>query len=150
ISGILNAAGGGNVGGGSGAARLLYNQLDSNIARAKALEIADGRIVSFLTVENLPQIRVDIRLVEVNRTALLSWNVNHHEQFTNFNLPSSLRPSQTVINPVTGQIEQLPNNVPQSNTDISGILSFLGGALGGQFAASGGPIDVKAVFDLLE
>jgi Flp pilus assembly secretin CpaC len=149
IQSVLSAAGG-NIGGGSGAARLLYNQLDSNIGRAKALEIADGRIVSFLTVENLPQIRVDIRLVEVNRTALLTWNINHRSQFTNFDLPSSLRPSTTVINPVTGQIEQLPNNTPQSNTDVSGIVSFLSGALGGQFAASGGPIDVKAVFDLLE
>jgi Flp pilus assembly secretin CpaC len=148
IGGILSA-GGSNFGGGSGAARLLYNQLDSNIGRAKALEVADGRVVSFLTVEDLPQIRVDIRLVEVNRTALLSWNTDHASKFTSFDLPSSIAPQQFVQNPVTGDFQPVPN-VPQANTDLQGIISFLKGGLAGEFAASGGPIDVKAVFDLLE
>lgn len=148
IRGILGA-GGGNIGGGSGAARLLYNQLDSNIGRAKALEIADGRIVSFLTVDDLPQIRVDIRLIEVNRTALLSWNTDHLSKVTDFYLPSSIKPQQFVQNPVTGTFEAVPNT-PQANTDLQGVLGFVAGGLTGGFAASGGNVDIKAVFDLLE
>ena len=37
----------------------------------QALELAGGRVISFLTVDDLPQVRVDIKLYEVNRTALL-------------------------------------------------------------------------------
>src|SRR5262249_51978830 len=42
----------------------LTNQVRTNLARAKAIEAAGGRILSFIDVRDLPQVRVDIRLVE--------------------------------------------------------------------------------------
>jgi Flp pilus assembly secretin CpaC len=146
---LVGGSNGGTLGGSSSssnAAGFLYNQINANIGRAKALELAEGRILSFLTVEDLPQIRVDVRLLEVNRTKLLTWGSNLSVKTTNFNLPSSLRPG--TINPVTGALE--PNAVPQSNTDIANIFSFLEGGLGNSFAASGGHIDISQMFNLLE
>ena len=146
---LVGGSNGASLGGNSStsnAAGYLYNQISANIGRAKALELAEGRILSFITVEDLPQIRVDVRLLEVNRTKLLTWGSNLSVKTTNFNLPSSLRPG--TINPVTGAVE--PNAVPQSNTDIANIFSFLEGGLGNSFAASGGPVDISQMFNLLE
>jgi Flp pilus assembly secretin CpaC len=133
----------------SNAAGYLYNQINANIGRAKALELAEGRILSFLTVEDLPQIRVDVRLLEVNRTKLLTWGSNMSIKTTSFNLPSSVRPTQFVQNPVTGEFQQVPN-APQSTTDIQNIFSFLEGGLGNSFAASGGSVDISQMLNLLE
>jgi Flp pilus assembly secretin CpaC len=149
---LVGGNNGGSLGGSSGgsnAAGFLYNQINANIGRAKALELAEGRILSFLTVEDLPQIRVDVRLLEVNRTKLVSWGSNLTAKTTNFNLPSSVRPTQFVQNPVTGEFQAVPN-APQSNTDIQNIFSFLEGGLGNSFAASGGHIDISQMFNLLE
>jgi Flp pilus assembly secretin CpaC len=149
---LVGGSNGGSLGGNSSssnAAGFLYNQINANIGRAKALELAEGRILSFITVEDLPQIRVDVRLMEVNRTKLLTWGSNLSVKNTNFNLPSSVRPTQFVQNPVTGQLEAVPN-APQSNTDIQNIFSFLEGGLGNSFAASGGHIDISQMFNLLE
>jgi pilus assembly protein CpaC len=150
---LVGGSSGGSLGGNSSssnAAGFLYNQINANIGRAKALELADGRILSFLTVEDLPQIRVDVRLLEVNRTKLLTWGSNLTAKTTNFNLPSSVRPAtQFVQNPVTGEIQAVPN-APQANTDIQNIFSFLEGGLGNSFAASGGHIDISQMFNLLE
>jgi Flp pilus assembly secretin CpaC len=149
---LVGGSNGGSLGGSSNssnAAGFLYNQINANIGRAKALELAEGRILSFLTVEDLPQIRVDVRLLEVNRTKLVSWGSNLTAKTTNFNLPSSVRPTQFVQNPVTGEFQAVPN-APQSNTDIQNIFSFLEGGLGNSFAASGGHIDISQMFNLLE
>lgn len=52
----------------------LNNQVERNIGRAKAIEVAGGRIVSFIDVADLPQVRIDIRLFEVSRSKLLSYS----------------------------------------------------------------------------
>ena len=67
---------GGSVGGGRQSGRGgvgLNNQLATNIARAKALSAANGRILAFLRVRDLPQVRVQVRIFEVNRTRLKDW-----------------------------------------------------------------------------
>jgi Flp pilus assembly secretin CpaC len=135
--------------GNSNSAGYLYNQVNANVGRAKALELADGRILSFLTVEDLPQIRVDVRLLEVNRTKLLTWGTQTSAKVTDFNLPSSIRPTQFVQNPVTGEFQPVPN-APQSNVDFQNILSFMEGGLGNSFAASGGHVDISSMLNLLE
>jgi len=86
-SGGLGAGGGGSSGGdlftsfqstaGSRIGGLggggLSNDLASNVARATALSAANGRILAFLEVEDLPQVRVDTRIYEVDRSRLLAW-----------------------------------------------------------------------------
>ncbi|MCX6607667.1 MAG: pilus assembly protein N-terminal domain-containing protein [Acidobacteria bacterium] len=69
------SGGGGRAGGSSGGGgQQLKNQVGRNLARAKALEAGGGRVLSFLLVRDLPQVRVNIRLYEVNRNKLRSHN----------------------------------------------------------------------------
>ncbi|MAJ61385.1 MAG: hypothetical protein CBC48_16410 [bacterium TMED88] len=84
-SGALAAGGGtgGSGGGGQGfgnsnsraigSAGLRNNQIRSNIARATALSAGGGRILAFIHVRDLPQVRVQVRVFEVNRTKLKDW-----------------------------------------------------------------------------
>lgn len=61
---------GGTIGGGGTVGR---NNLRANVARAKALSLANGRILSFIEVEELPHVRLETRIYEVNRSRLSSW-----------------------------------------------------------------------------
>src|SRR6185369_9491209 len=72
----------------------LTNEVRTNLGRAKAIQAAGGRIVSFIEVVDLPQVRVDIRLVEVNRTKLSSFNPNAVVSSSDFRQPS-LNPAQS-------------------------------------------------------
>jgi Flp pilus assembly secretin CpaC len=148
LGGILGASGGQNSGGSF--LKILSNQLGTNIGRAKAMEIANGRILSLLTVDDLPQVRIDIRLYEVNRTALLSWNSAQSAKVTDFEQPSTLRNPQFVQNPVTGEFIPDPNLPPTDNADVQNVVSFLGGALINNFQISGDHVDINSLFSLLE
>lgn len=76
-SGLGSSAGiGSGIGGSSGSTSGLGNQINRNIGRAKILEAANGRIISFLTVSDLPQVRVGVRLYEVDRTKLRNYQTN--------------------------------------------------------------------------
>ena len=129
---------GGGGGGGSNFGALLTNSIESNIGRAKALELADGRILSFLEVEDLPQVRVDIRLYEVDRNALLDWDSEFSVQNTDYRVPSSVNPTPPGA------------PFPQSNEDVRNILGFMTGELTEQFSVSGNKIDLDAVFSVLQ
>ncbi len=75
------AGGGGGFGGGGGgrsgrsigSAGLRSNQIRANIGRAKALSTAGGRVLAFIRVRDIPQVRVQVRVFEVNRTRLKDW-----------------------------------------------------------------------------
>lgn len=68
LSGLSTGGSGGGTG--SRTNSRLSNQVERNIARAKVLEAADGRLVSVIDVRDVPQVRVDIRLFEINRSRL--------------------------------------------------------------------------------
>lgn len=75
-SGGFGGFGGANQGsssGGADSAASLGNRIGANIARAKAISLGGGRILSLIEVADLPQVRVDIRIYEVNRTDLLTY-----------------------------------------------------------------------------
>lgn len=142
-----NSSGGG---GGSQFGRLLTNQVESNIGRAKALELADGRILSFLTVDDLPQVRIDIRILEVNRTALLSWDSNLSAKVTDFNQQSTI-PHDFALDPDTG--DSVPvglNPGATDNAEFENVLSFLGGGFANNLHISGDHVDIKSFLSLLE
>jgi Flp pilus assembly secretin CpaC len=153
-SGQSQSGGGGGGGGGGGATSSLFggqrgarltNQVRTNLGRAKALELAGGRILSFIEVTDLPQVRVDIRLVEVNRTKLRALNPNAVLLNSNFRQPS-LNPAQSAT---TVQGDQAAR-VGSVGAAIQNVLSFLNGGLLNELHYSGNGFAVAAALSLLE
>lgn len=146
------SAGGQSSSAGSGFDNLLDNLLEANLARAKAIELADGRIVSFLTVEDLPQVRVDIKLYEINRTALLDWDSNLNKlgvaDFdTNGIDPNRVARSSddSILTNATGD-----PILGATGSDVSNVVTFLEGGFGNRFQVGGGRFAIDAAFNLLE
>jgi len=130
--------------GGARGARLT-NQIQANLGRAKAIEAAGGRILSFIEVVDLPQVRVDIRLAEVNRTKLRALDVNSVALLSSFRQPS-LNPAQSA-----GVVQgDQAARVGASGPAIQQVLSFLSGGLLSQLQFSGGSAAIDAAFSLLE
>jgi len=134
---------GGGAGGifGGGGDQDLTNQVTRNIGRAKVLEAAGGRILSFIQVADLPQVRVNVRIFQVNRTRLRNYT-----------------PSTTVL--TSSLDESLPNSagaggagnasVGIGSDQIRNVLSFLSGLFVDQLQFSVGRGVVDAAFAMLE
>ncbi len=123
----------------------LSNQVRTNIGRAKAIEAAGGRILSFIEVTDLPQIRVDIRLVEVNRSKLRTLDPNSALMLSSFRQPS-LNPAQSATMVQSDQAAR----VGSAGAAIQNVLSFLNGGLLNQFQYAGGGAAIDAALSLLE
>ena len=123
----------------------LTNQIRTNLGRAKAIEAAGGRILSFIEVSDLPQVRVDIRLVEVNRTKLRTFNPNTVAIVSDFRQPS-LNPAQSAV---TVQGDQAAR-VGSFGAAIQNVLSFLNGGLLNQLQYAGGNAAIDSALSLLE
>lgn len=138
-SGLRSILGAGNstTFGGSGIGDILTNNLDANLARAKSIELAEGRIMSFLSVDAIQQVRVDVRFYEVSRSALLEWDSN---------LKASVADNNGSFTDINGD----PIAPPSSNTDVKNVLSFLGGTLGNQLTVNGDHFAVDSLLTLLE
>jgi len=137
------------VGGGTSAlsGTSLENQVEANIARAKAIELAEGRVVSFIEVDDLPQVRVDISLYEVDRNKLFDFEPSSILVGSDFQQPS--------LNPATGtsliQGEDLAARVGTfSEVDVQNVISGLGGALNNQLQIAGKNWAIDTAFNLLE
>lgn len=157
---LQTSAGSGGGGGGGGAAGGLFgggggssnqlgrlsNLVGRNIARAKVVEAADGRLLSFLEVRDLPQIRVSIKLYEVNRTKLRTYNPNTALLTSEFQQPS--------LNPAlaAGAVQggQAPRVGGGGRTTVQNVLAFLGGTLSNQMQFTSPHFAVDQVFTLLE
>jgi pilus assembly protein CpaC len=123
----------------------LTNQVRTNLGRAKAIEAAGGRILSFIEVVDLPQVRVDIRLWEVNRTRLRTLNPNTALLLSDFRQPS-LNPAQAAS---IVQGEQAAR-VGTAGPAIQDVFSFLNGGLLNELQYSAGHIAIDAALSLLE
>ena len=123
----------------------LTNQVRTNLGRAKAIEAAGGRILSFIEVSDLPQVRVDIRLVEVNRTKLRTFNPNTVALVSDFRQPS-LNPAQSAVAVQGDQAAR----VGSFGSAIQNVLSFLNGGLLNQFQYAGGNAAIDSALSLLE
>ena len=142
-----SAMGGGGTSalfGGTRGSRLT-NQVRQNLGRAKAIEAAGGRIISFIEVTDLPQVRVSIRLVEINRTKLRSFNPNSALLTSSFRQPS-LNAAQSAT---TVQGDQAAR-VGIAGAAIQNVLSFLGGGLLNELQYSGNHYAIDAALSLLE
>ena len=131
--------GGGNRGG------RLTNQVRTNLGRAKAIELANGRILSFIDVRDLPQVRVDIRLEEVNRSKLRAFDPNAALLLSSFRQPS-LNPAQSAT---TVQGDQAAR-VGSMGAAIQNVVSFLNGGLLNQLQYAGNRGAIDAALSLLE
>jgi Flp pilus assembly secretin CpaC len=123
----------------------LTNQIRTNLGRAKAIEAAGGRILSFIQVSDLPQVRVDIRLVEVNRSRLRSFNPNTVIATSDFRQPS-LNPAQSATAVQGDQAAR----VGASGPAVQNVLSFLNGGLLNELQYSAGGLAIDAALSLLE
>jgi Flp pilus assembly secretin CpaC len=132
--------------GGARSGLRLSNMLRRNLGRAKAIEAANGRIVSFIDVMDLPQIRVDIRLVEVNRTKLRGFNPDTTLLVSSFQQPA-LSPAQGAVG-VQGTRAAHVGGV--SGTAVQEVLSFLSGGLVNEFQLAARQVAVDAAISLLE
>ncbi len=159
LEGRRNAAGGGGGGGGGGlggtsisgggslggGANVGRNNLAANVGRAKALSLAGGQLLSFVTVKRLPQVRIEARLYEVNRSRLRRWSPNLSVLIGN---TENVR----LLPSVTSRLLQGDSTgSPRiSKDEIQGALSLLsGGAIGGlQYV--GDLFAVDLALDLLE
>jgi pilus assembly protein CpaC len=124
----------------------LTNQIRRNLGRATAIEAAAGRVLSFIEVTDLPQIRVDIRLLEVNRTRLRSFNPDSALLTSNFRQPS-LNPAQSAVAVQGGQAARVGG---VSGAAVQNVLSFLGGGLLNQLQLSTQHAAVNVALSLLE
>ena len=130
--------------GGARGARLT-NQIRTNIGRAKAVEAANGQIVSFIEVTDLPQVRVDIRLLEINRTKLRALNPNTVLLTSDFRQPS-LNPAQSATQVQGNQAAR----VGSFGAAVQNVLSFLDGGLLNEFQYSGNGLAVDNTLSFLE
>jgi Flp pilus assembly secretin CpaC len=130
--------------GGTRGARLT-NQVRNNLGRAKVIELARGRILSVIEVSDLPQVRVDIRLEEVNRTKLRALNPNSALMLSDFRQPS-LNPAQSATATQGDQAAR----VGSTGAAVQNVISFLNGGLLNETQYSGGRVAVDLALSLLE
>lgn len=142
-SGLIGGTSIGGLGTGGGA---TGNNVRANVARAKALSIAGGRILSFIEVVRLPQVRLETRIYEVNRSRLRDWSPN-------LNVLIGDTSDVEILPSVTSLLMQGGNPPPAGITsgDIQGALSLLdGGALLGGLQYVGDNVAIDLALDLLE
>jgi len=145
---ILQGFGRSSGRGGRGGVRQLglENRIGSNIGRASAIELADGRILSFIEVTDLPQVRVDIRLYEVNRTKLLAYESDLAVLTSDFDQPG--------LEPAAGasvvQGDSAARVGVQGGQDIQNVFGFLGGTISNQLQVSGSNWAVDSILGFLE
>ncbi len=144
--GIGSLLTGSGAGGGGGNRRGLQNQLSANVARASALELGGGRILSFIEVEDIPQVRVDIRLIEVSRRALLDYNSDFSATWS-ADAPTIASNSSVGFAPVGAAPSELATS---GAGDIQEVFGFLGGAFQNKFQLSGNDWAIDTALSLLE
>lgn len=123
----------------------LSNRVQGNIARAKVIELFGGRLVSFIEVEDIPQVRVSVRLYEVNRSRLREWTPQGDVMF------GSVR--QGALLPTAGggraQGDQASRIGGGEGSDFQNALSLIGGALVNNFQIANEKSAVDVLFSLL-
>jgi Flp pilus assembly secretin CpaC len=145
--GFGGAGGAGGVfggGGGRNRAGRLFNQIRRNIGRAKIVEAADGRILSFIQVTDLPQVRVDIRLFEINRTKLRQFSTSSAA------LAADFRQGALLPAGAAGAFQGSQAARVQGTPAVQNVMSFLGGTLANQLQLSAGRFAIDTVFSFLE
>lgn len=147
LTAVLKASTGGSFGSsGASSSSGLFNLVGNNLARAKAIQLGDGRLLSFIEVDDLPQVRVDIRLYEINRARLLEYTprfgiVNANDE------AAQLLPASSAVALQGGNAVSV--GAP-GGADIQNVLSFLAGGFTNQLQISDSKIAIDIAFSILE
>lgn len=133
---------GGVFQGGQGGNQSIGNRLRNNLGRATVISAADGRLLSFLRVADLPQVRVDIELYEIDRTSLASFESSISAVVSDFQQGSlSAQPSILDSSPLVGSV------TPE---DAQGVLDLLDGAGAAGLQVAGSQAALSATLEALE
>lgn len=159
-SAALGQGAGGGLGGSAGSAggvgalsgilqqgnqsRQLQNLVRKNLGRATIVSAAKGRLLSFVTVKDLPQVRLNVRLYELNRNKLLTYNADFFAAAGTFP-QGTLNPAPNAI-PFQG--DQAARIGPDRNS-FQNVLSFLGGTFANTSSLKLGQFALEAAFSLL-
>ena len=136
--------GGGGLAGG-GTARVMRNEIQRNLGRATVLSMARGRILSFLEVEDRPQVRVAVQLFEIDRDRLFQFSSELQLQGSDFPQPA------LVDSNIGAQIQQAPASVGTfSDTDVQAGLASLASGFNQQVQVSGQRVALDALLQALE
>ncbi len=141
IGGISSAAGG------SVRAAAVGNDLSSNVARAKALSAAGGRLLAFIDVVDLPQVRLETRIYEVDRSRLMEWEPNF-----NILLGNNVGDDVGLLPSLTQQVITGEEDEPLVTSEtVRGAISMLrGGIVSAGVQYVGENVAIDATFRLLE
>jgi Flp pilus assembly secretin CpaC len=132
--------------GGSGTTSL-QNLIQANLGRAKVIEAGNGRILSFVEVTDLPQVRVDIRLYEVNCTKLRAFNSDWGVLGSSFS-QGSFNPARSATLLQGAQAARV--GAQGGDVEVQNVLSFLSGTLANQFQLSTDHFAIDSLLSLLE
>ena len=136
--------GGGGLAGG-GAARVMRNEIQRNLGRATVLSMARGRILSFLEVEDRPQVRVAVQLFEIDRDRLFQFSSEMQVQGSDFDQPA-LNDSA-----IGSRIQRAPASVGTfSDSDVQAGLASLASGFSQQVQVSGQRVALDALLQALE
>lgn len=141
-SAIATEGGSGAAGlSGIGTGRRLTNLVSRNIARARALTVADGRILSFIETTDIPQVRVAIRLYEVKRSKLLDYQPRLTTFISNFGSPTLPANPNANVGSSTGS---------GGGTEILQVFNFLAGAFTSNTQLVAGKFALDLLLSVLE
>ncbi|MFH0943785.1 MAG: pilus assembly protein N-terminal domain-containing protein [Planctomycetota bacterium] len=146
LTAVLRASSGSGGFGTSGSSSGLFNLVGNNLARAKAVQLGDGRLLSFVEVEDLPQVRVDIRLYEVNRTRLRSFNPNLTLINSDFQQGAFL-PGPRAVAVQGGNAAQVGSI---GSTDVQNVMSFLADGFTNHLQIADGKLAIDMALNLME
>lgn len=135
--------GGGFAGG--GAARVQRNEIQRNLGRATVLSMARGRVLSFLEVEDRPQVRVSVQLFEVDRDRLFQFSSEVQLQGADFDQPA------LTASEIGSRIQPNPASVGTfSDSDVQAGLASLASGFSQQVQVSGQRLALDALLQALE
>ncbi len=155
-AGSLRQGGGGGGSGGNVAAVVSTagsrsggaggsSSVRTNPARAPALTAAGGRILSFLEVRDLPQVRIEARLYEVSRARLRDWDPSANLLLGDFSQGALLPSPLAALSQGAGAA-----SVGTGSSTVQNVLSLIGGGLANSFQVQSGIVALDLLFSLLE
>lgn len=114
--------------------------LGANVARAKMLSAAGGRILSTINVKNIPQVRVAVKIHEINRSRLKNWK------------PDLTAVSDNYISRAQTNSQPNPQPSPFSvrDIDVANALQVLNGTLTNNVQVATQDIAFDLLFAMLE
>ena len=120
-----------------GSSTLQGNDIRANVARAKLLSIAGGRMLSVINVRDLPQIRVAVEIHEVNRNRMQQWRPDLSLVTNGYN--------ETGLFPLGGLSKAQPDS-----SSVENALQVLGGTLTNNLQIGGSDLAFDLLFSLME